>query len=112
MSAFLYRLGRNCARHPFRVIGIWLLAAVAIVALQGAAGGRAGHRNEHQDGQHAQGNRETLRHIVLREPRDAPCVSRPVGLAAAVTYLVMVTSSWAGASTSSSIVNLSVARVS
>ena len=40
MSAFLYRLGRSCARHPFRVIGIWLVAAVAVVALQGAAGGR------------------------------------------------------------------------
>jgi len=40
MSAFLYRLGRNCARHPWRVLGVWLVAAVAIVALQGAAGGR------------------------------------------------------------------------
>ncbi len=40
MSAFLYRLGRNCARHPWSVLGVWLVAAVAIVALQGAAGGR------------------------------------------------------------------------
>jgi len=40
MSAFLYRLGRNCARHPFRVLGIWLVAAVAIMAVQGVAGGR------------------------------------------------------------------------
>src|SRR3954469_24740019 len=40
MSAFLYRLGRSCARHPFRVLGIWLVAAVAVVALQGAAGGK------------------------------------------------------------------------
>src|SRR3954451_9476056 len=40
MSAFLYRLGRNCARHPWRVLGVWLVAAVAIVVLQGAAGGR------------------------------------------------------------------------
>ena len=39
MSAFLYRLGRICARHPFRVLGLWLLAAVAVVALQGSAGG-------------------------------------------------------------------------
>jgi RND superfamily putative drug exporter len=39
MSAFLYRLGRSSARHPFRVLGIWLVAAVAIVSLQGAAGG-------------------------------------------------------------------------
>ena len=40
MSAFLYRLGRNSARHPFRVLGIWLLIAVAVVALQGSAGGK------------------------------------------------------------------------
>ena len=40
MSAFLYRLGRNCARHPFSVLGIWLVAAVAVVALQGDAGGQ------------------------------------------------------------------------
>ena len=39
MSAFLYRLGRTSARHPFRVLGLWLVAAVAIVSLQGAAGG-------------------------------------------------------------------------
>ena len=40
MSAFLYRLGRISARHPFRVLGLWLVAAVAIMALQGAAGGQ------------------------------------------------------------------------
>jgi RND superfamily putative drug exporter len=40
VSAFLYRLGRSCARHPFRVLGIWLVAAVAVVTLQGAAGGK------------------------------------------------------------------------
>ncbi|MEY2449181.1 MAG: putative drug exporter of the superfamily, partial [Acidimicrobiaceae bacterium] len=39
MSAFLYRLGRNSARHPFRVLGLWLVAAIAVVALQGRAGG-------------------------------------------------------------------------
>jgi RND superfamily putative drug exporter len=39
VSAFLFRLGRSSARHPFRVIGVWLMAAVAIVALQSAAGG-------------------------------------------------------------------------
>ena len=39
MSALLFRLGRNCARHPVRVIGTWLLFAVAAVALRGAAGG-------------------------------------------------------------------------
>ena len=39
MSAFLYRLGRNSARHPFRVLALWLLTAVAVVTLQGRAGG-------------------------------------------------------------------------
>jgi RND superfamily putative drug exporter len=40
MSAFLFRLGRSSARHPFRVLGLWLVAAVAVIALQGAAGGQ------------------------------------------------------------------------
>ncbi len=40
MSAFLFRLGRSSARHPFRVLGIWIVAAIAIVALQGVAGGQ------------------------------------------------------------------------
>ena len=39
MSAFLYRLGRSSARHPFRVLGLWLVAAIAVIALQGSAGG-------------------------------------------------------------------------
>ena len=39
MSALLFRVGRSCARHPFRVVGLWLIAAVAIVVMQGAAGG-------------------------------------------------------------------------
>ena len=39
MSAFLFRLGRSSARHPFRVIGLWLLAAIAVITLQGRAGG-------------------------------------------------------------------------
>jgi RND superfamily putative drug exporter len=39
MSAFLFRLGRSSARHPFRVLGLWLVAAIAVVALQGRAGG-------------------------------------------------------------------------
>src|SRR3954452_18851614 len=39
MSAFLYRLGRSCARHPFRVLGLWLLAAFTVVSLQGSVGG-------------------------------------------------------------------------
>ena len=40
MSAFLYCLGRISARHPFRVLGLWLVAAVAVMALQGRAGGQ------------------------------------------------------------------------
>src|SRR3954447_23798942 len=39
VSAFLYRLGRSSARHPFRVLGLWLVAALAVIALQGRAGG-------------------------------------------------------------------------
>jgi RND superfamily putative drug exporter len=39
VSAVLFRLGRSSARHPFRVLGLWLLAAVAVIALQGRAGG-------------------------------------------------------------------------
>ena len=39
MSAFLYRLGRASARHPFRVLGLWLVAAIAVMALQSSAGG-------------------------------------------------------------------------
>ena len=39
MSSVLFRLGRSSARHPFRVIGLWIVAAFAVVALQGAAGG-------------------------------------------------------------------------
>ena len=39
MSALLFRLGRSSARHPFRVLGLWLVAAVAVVALQGTVGG-------------------------------------------------------------------------
>src|SRR6185295_15542447 len=39
VSAFLYRLGRTSARHPFRVLGVWLLAAIAVVGVQASAGG-------------------------------------------------------------------------
>ncbi len=40
MSALLFRLGRSCARHPFRVIVAWLVAAVALVGVSTAAGGQ------------------------------------------------------------------------
>ncbi len=39
MSEHLFRLGHRCARHPFRVLGLWLVAAVVVFGLQGAAGG-------------------------------------------------------------------------
>ncbi|MFL6205965.1 MAG: MMPL family transporter [Acidimicrobiales bacterium] len=39
MSAFLYRIGRSSARHPFRVLGAWVLAAIVVLAVQGSAGG-------------------------------------------------------------------------
>ena len=38
MSTFLYQLGRSAARHPWRVIGIWLVAAVAVVGASSAFG--------------------------------------------------------------------------
>jgi RND superfamily putative drug exporter len=39
VSALLFRLGRSSARHPFRVLGLWVAAAIAIVSLQGALDG-------------------------------------------------------------------------
>jgi RND superfamily putative drug exporter len=39
MTRLLYRLGRSSARHPWRVIAVWLIAAVAVVGLNAAAGG-------------------------------------------------------------------------
>ncbi len=39
MTSFLYRFGRACARHPFRVLGVWLLVAVAANLANGAIGG-------------------------------------------------------------------------
>jgi putative drug exporter of the RND superfamily len=39
MSAFLFRLGRSSARHPFRVLGLWIVVAIVVVSLQGRAGG-------------------------------------------------------------------------
>jgi RND superfamily putative drug exporter len=38
MSTFLFRLGRWCARHPFRTISAWLLVALAIFAASGRFG--------------------------------------------------------------------------
>ena len=38
MSTFLFRLGRWCARHPFKTIGAWFLVAVAIFGASGRFG--------------------------------------------------------------------------
>jgi RND superfamily putative drug exporter len=39
MSRVLYRLGGFAARHPWRVIGAWLAAAVVVLGLAGSVGG-------------------------------------------------------------------------
>jgi RND superfamily putative drug exporter len=39
MSWFLERLGRVCARHPWRTLGVWLVGAFALVVLTAAVGG-------------------------------------------------------------------------
>jgi RND superfamily putative drug exporter len=39
MSSFLYRLGQRSARHPFRVIGMWLVVAIAVLGLHTQLGG-------------------------------------------------------------------------
>jgi putative drug exporter of the RND superfamily len=38
MSSFLFRLGRGCARHPFRTMTVWLLVAVAVFAAKSSFG--------------------------------------------------------------------------
>jgi RND superfamily putative drug exporter len=39
MSSFLFRLGQRCARHPWRVVGAWLLIALAVLGLNNRLGG-------------------------------------------------------------------------
>jgi RND superfamily putative drug exporter len=39
MSAFLFRLGRRCARHPWRVLGAWLAVAVVVLGVDAGLGG-------------------------------------------------------------------------
>jgi RND superfamily putative drug exporter len=39
MSSILYRWGRAAARHPWRMIGVWLVVAVAVLGLQASVGG-------------------------------------------------------------------------
>jgi putative drug exporter of the RND superfamily len=39
MSQFLFRLGRRCARHPFRTLAAWAVVAVAVLSLASRVGG-------------------------------------------------------------------------
>ena len=39
MSSFLFRLGRWCARHPYRTIVAWLLVAVSVFGMKAQFGG-------------------------------------------------------------------------
>ena len=39
MSRILYRWGRAAARHPWRMIGVWLVVAVAVLGLEANVGG-------------------------------------------------------------------------
>src|SRR5436190_5897980 len=39
MSHVLYRIGHFAGRHPWRVIGAWVVVAVSIVMLNAAGGG-------------------------------------------------------------------------
>src|SRR5512134_2314557 len=41
MSRLLYRLGHFSGRHPWRVLGAWILIAVAAFALNSSIGGAA-----------------------------------------------------------------------
>ena len=39
MSAFLYKLGARCARHPFRTLALWLVLAAAVFGASSSFGG-------------------------------------------------------------------------
>ena len=39
MSRLLYLIGAGAARHPWRVVGGWLLVAIAVTTLASAFGG-------------------------------------------------------------------------
>ena len=39
MSKILYRWGRAAALHPWRMIGVWLVIAVAVIGLNASVGG-------------------------------------------------------------------------
>mgnify|MGYP003296432816 CR=1 FL=1 len=60
MNALLFRTGSAAARHPWRVIGVWILAAVAAVLVAGASGG-ALHDNYTMPGTDSQRATDLLR---------------------------------------------------
>jgi RND superfamily putative drug exporter len=39
MSQFLFRLGRLCARHPFRAMGAWVVIDAVVLTLASRVGG-------------------------------------------------------------------------
>ena len=71
MSAFLFRLGRSSARHPFRVLGLWLVAAVAIVG--------AARRRRRPVRQQLPRARRRVAARGRRPERPVPEPGRPVG---------------------------------
>ena len=60
MSRLLYRLGSATARHPWRVISVWVVLVAAMAALAGAAGG-AMHDNYNLPGTGSQQATDLLR---------------------------------------------------
>jgi len=46
MSNALYRLGRFAARHPWRMLGMWLVASVLVIATSGTLGGELSDKFE------------------------------------------------------------------
>jgi RND superfamily putative drug exporter len=63
MSRLLYRLGRGAALHPWRTLGLWVLAAVLVFGLASVAGGKT-HDDWDVPGARAQAGIELLRQHV------------------------------------------------
>jgi RND superfamily putative drug exporter len=63
MSRLLYRLGRGAALHPWRTLGLWVLAAALVFGLASAAGGKT-HDDWDVPNARAQAGIELLRQHV------------------------------------------------
>jgi RND superfamily putative drug exporter len=63
MSRLLYRLGRGAALHPWRTLGLWVLAAALVFGLASVAGGKT-HDDWDVPGARAQAGIELLRQHV------------------------------------------------